>query len=150
MTAPEHDPAPSADRTPLPPRERAPVALRRLRSGSCRGRLVVAVLALYAFALQTVLGGMAMAGATGPAHVLCLADAGQHGAAPDGKSLPAHAPLNCCTSCHAAGPAALPAAPDAVTPSPRLAAAVTTRPGRHALPRAPPRRGPGARAPPVV
>jgi hypothetical protein len=151
VTAPEHDPTRSVDRTPLPTRERAPVALPPCRVALGRGRLVVAILALYAFALQTTLSGMAMAAAAGPAHVLCLADAGQPGAAPDGKHLPAHTPPNCCAVCHAAGPAALPApGPVAVTPSPRPVAAPRTRPGGHALPRAPPRHGLGARAPPVV
>ncbi|MBP1182344.1 hypothetical protein [Methylobacterium sp. PvR107] len=139
------------DRTPLPTRERAPVSSPPCRAALGWGRRAVALLALYAFALQTTLSGMAMAAAAGPEHVLCLGDAGQPGAMPDGKHLPAHTPPDCCAFCHAAGPAALPApAPAADMPSPRPVAAPRTRPGGRALPRAPPRHGLGARAPPVA
>ncbi len=151
MTAPVLAGSGPTGPTPLPVRERAPVVLPRLRTARGPGRLLLAVLVLYALALQIVLGGMAMAAALGPDHVLCLADGGAHGSAPDKTHLPAHGHLTCCTFCHAAGPAALPAPePDAVTRRPIRVAAPGTRPGRLAMPRAPPRRGLGARAPPVV
>jgi hypothetical protein len=123
----------------------------RPRAGLCRGRRFLAILVLYAFALQTVLGGMAMAAATGPEHVLCLAESGGADTKPDGKHLPAHGPLACCAVCHAAAPAALPAPAPAALAPPRLAAlSPRARAGRRAIPRAPPRSGLGARAPPVV
>ncbi|XYD07530.1 hypothetical protein R1A27_20770 [Methylobacterium sp. NMS12] len=110
----------------------------------------MAFLALYALALQGILGGLASA-AAGPTHILCLADDGQTDPAPAGKHLPAHHGGDCCVACHAAGPATLPA-PSTVTAIPvaRPAAASGPRPRRVALPRAPPRPGLGARAPPVV
>lgn len=151
MTAPVLARSGPAGPTPLPVRERAPVVLPRLRTGPGPGRLLLAVLVLYALALQIVLGGMAMAAALGPDHVLCLADGGAHGSAPDKTHLPAHGHLTCCTFCHAAGPAALPAPePDAVTRRPIRVAAPGARAHRLTMPRAPPRPGLGARAPPVV
>ncbi|MGE8125755.1 hypothetical protein ACQKQD_02140 [Methylobacterium sp. NPDC080182] len=111
---------------------------------------IVALLALYALALQGVLGGLASA-AAGPDHVLCLADGGPTDPAPTGKQLPAPHRGDCCVACHAAGPATLPG-PSAVAAVPvaRPVAAAASRPRRVALPRAPPRPGLGARAPPAV
>lgn len=151
MTAPIERNGRPACRTSPPGRERAPVALPRL--GSARGsrRLVVALLALYALALQSILGGLAMAAATGPEHVLCLAGSGPDGSAPDGTHAPAQDHLACCTVCHAAGPAALPVpASAAAAPAPLQVAVPRGRPRRNPIPRAPPRTGLGARAPPVV
>ncbi|MFF9548292.1 DUF2946 family protein [Methylobacterium fujisawaense] len=110
----------------------------------------MAFLALYALALQGILGGIASANA-GPDHILCLDDGGQTDRAPAGKQLPAHHHGDCCVACHAAGPATLPA-PSTVTAVPlaRPVAAAGPRPQRVAFPRAPPRSGLGARAPPVV
>ncbi|MBE7246730.1 MAG: hypothetical protein INR63_17450 [Actinomycetospora chiangmaiensis] len=111
---------------------------------------IVAFLALYALALQGVLGGAAMAVAA-PQHVLCLAGLDPDGAAPAGKHLPAQGHAACCVTCHVASPAALPAPPP-IAGAP-IAHPVSTRGPRMqrvALPRAPPRRNLGARAPPVA
>lgn len=151
MTAPiERSRRPACGMSP-PGRERAPVALPRLRVTRRSLRLVVALLALYALALQSVLGGLAMAAATGPDHVLCLAGSGHDGSAPDGTHAPTQDHLACCAVCHTAGPAALPVpASAAAAPAPRQVAVPRGRPRRNPIPRAPPRTGLGARAPPVV
>ncbi|WP_244514144.1 hypothetical protein [Methylobacterium sp. UNC378MF] len=117
---------------------------------ACALARIVALLALYALALQGILGGLVSADA-GSVHILCLADDGQTGPAPAGKHLPAHHRGDCCVACQAAGPAALPA-PSAATAIPvaRPVVAAGPRPQRVALPRAPPRPGLGARAPPDV
>ena len=63
MTAPVLARSGPAGPTPLPVREWVPVVLPRLRTRRGPGRLLLAVLVLYALALQIVLGGMAMAAA---------------------------------------------------------------------------------------
>ncbi|WP_457104781.1 hypothetical protein [Methylobacterium sp. P5_C11] len=111
---------------------------------------IVAVLALYALALQGILGGMAAA-AVGPDHVRCVTTPDPEGAAAAGKHLPVPGTLACCVACHVAGPAALPPrAPATTGPVARPTLITRQRPRRIARPRAPPRHGLGARAPPVV
>ena len=115
------------------------------------GRRLLAILVLYALALQSILGGLAMAAAAGPEHVLCLASGTIDGSGPDDSHHPAHGPMACCVACHIAGPAALPApVPAEALPTPDPVAPVRTRPARTALPRAPPETGHRARAPPPV
>jgi hypothetical protein len=110
----------------------------------------VAILVLYALALQSVFGGLAMAAAAGPEHVLCLSGSGIDGSGPGDPHGPAHAPMACCVACHAA-PAALPApAPVQAVPTLYPVTLIRGRPARAALPRAPPEAGPRARAPPAV
>lgn len=117
-----------------------PVALAR----------IVALVALYALALQGVLGGMAAA-ALGPDRVLCVADQAPDRAGPAGKHLPAPDHGACCVACHVASVALIPApAPAAAEPVARPVAATAMRPRCAARPRAPPRSGLGARAPPAV
>jgi hypothetical protein len=127
------------------PRSRADAV--RLRLASLR---IVAFLALYALALQGVLSGLAMASA-GPEHVLCLAGLGPDDVGPAGKHLPAQGHATCCVACHVASPASLPPPPPvAGEPIAHPAATRGPRMQRVALPRAPPRRNLGARAPPVA
>ncbi|WP_342107101.1 DUF2946 family protein [Methylobacterium sp. SI9] len=115
------------------------------------GRRLLAFLVLYALALQSVLGGLAMAAAAGSDHVLCLAGGPIDGSGPDDPHHPAHAPMACCIACHVAAPAALPApAPAEALPTLYPIALIRVRPARTALPRAPPEAGPRARAPPPV
>ena len=115
------------------------------------GRRVLALLALYALALQSVLGGLAMAAAAGPEHVLCSTGGTFDRPGPDGPHVPAHGPMACCVACHTAAPAALPApAPAESLPVPGPVVLTQRRPARIALPRAPPRTGHHARAPPPV
>ncbi|MCJ2063767.1 hypothetical protein MKK63_13755 [Methylobacterium sp. J-088] len=114
-------------------------------------RRVLAILVLYALALQGVLGGLAMAAAAGPEHVLCLASSPIDGSRPYDPHIPAHGPMVCCVACHAAAPAALPApAPAEAVPVAGPAVLIQRGPARIALPRAPPRTGHHARAPPPV
>ena len=115
------------------------------------GRRVLALLALYALALQSVLGGLAMAAAAGPEHVLCLTGGTFDRTWPDDPHLPAHEPMACCVACNAAAPVALPAPTLAeAIPVPGPVVLIQRRPARIALPRAPPRTGHHARAPPTV
>ncbi|MCJ2086865.1 hypothetical protein MKK88_12810 [Methylobacterium sp. E-005] len=114
------------------------------------GRRLLAILVLYVLALQSVLGGLAMAAAAGPEHVLCLAgDIDRSGL--DDPHHPAPRPMACCVACHIASPAALPAPrPAEAMPVPDPVALVPARWARVALPRAPPETGHRARAPPPV
>ncbi|WP_245930857.1 hypothetical protein [Methylobacterium radiodurans] len=106
--------------------------------------------ALYALALQAILGGMLMAGPLGPAHALCLQSAGSADADPE-KVPVAHDHLACCTAAphipalQAPATTALPI----VWPQRRIAV-LAWRPEVVAVPRAPPRFRHSARAPPVV
>lgn len=112
-------------------------------------RAVLAVAALYALALQAMLGGMPFLAAADPAHALCAPGAGtQDGPA---KSHQGHA-LPCCTLAQlpvSASPPVLPAMPvlwpDSRTVPVRWAPAEVA-----ALPRAPPGISASPRAPPVV
>src|SRR4051794_4917067 len=101
-------------------------------------RAVIAVIALYALALQAVLGGVMVARSVGSTGVICLHDAGSSESDPL-KPQPAHGHLDCCT-----------AAPMAVSPNDpvltsaeivwplRQAVLVSWRPEVVAAPRAPP------------
>ncbi|MGH1569726.1 TonB-dependent receptor family protein [Methylobacterium sp. P31] len=101
-------------------------------------RLLVALLALYALALQSILGGMALAAAGAPEHVLCLG-VSLDGSAPDDKTRPVHDHRICCAVCHVVSPVALPApAPATATPAPYPVVASRVWPKCIALPRAPP------------
>lgn len=114
-------------------------------------RRLLAILVLYALALQSILGGLAMAAAAGPEHVLCLAGGSIDGSGPNDPHIPAHGPMACCAARHVAGPAALPApAPAEAMPVPDAVALIRTRPARIALPRAPPGTSHRPRAPPSV
>jgi hypothetical protein len=113
-------------------------------------RAVIAVAALYALALQAVLGGATPIGITGPAGVLCL----QHvGAADDGQSkVPAdHAHQTCCIAAHVAPSVVAPVIASATIVWPeRRTERVDWRPEVVTAARAPPGVSAGARAPPVA
>jgi hypothetical protein len=128
---------------------RAPADARARGRARRSVKRLVAILALYALALQGILGGAALA-AAGPAHVFCLAGHGPDAAAPSGDEAPAHGHMTCCVACHAAGLAAPPPPQAATGAVARPAAASGRRPRGVALPRAPPRHCLGARAPPVA
>ncbi|WP_264048052.1 hypothetical protein [Methylobacterium flocculans] len=123
--------------------------MRITRSDLAACRAVIAVAALYALALQSVLGGMVGVRAMGPAHILCLQDAEASGSRPD--SAPVHVHRACCTAAQVVAPLDAPALDAAaiVWPVPR-AVTVSWRPEIVATPRAPPGISPAARAPPVV
>ncbi|WP_286159007.1 hypothetical protein [Methylobacterium sp. Leaf456] len=104
--------------------------------------------ALYALALQALLGQAAFVGGFGPAHILCSPEAGDA----DGSSKhPAHAHLPCCPAAHAVAAPVLPptAATAVVWPAPQHHR-VSWRPEVTASPRAPPGTRPRVRAPPVA
>lgn len=106
------------------------------------------MVALYALALQSLLGGAAYGAASDPAHILCAAGA-QGGEGPS-KPHQAHAHPACCTLAQAFAPAPpVPASLVIVWPA-RQASAVTWRPEAAASPRAPPGVSASARGPPVV
>ncbi len=113
-------------------------------------RAVIAVAALYALALQALLGGMLMAGVAGPAHPLCLQSAASAEADPT-KVPVAHDHLACCTAAPhvTALQAPVPTATPIVWPQCQIAV-LAWRPEVVAIPRAPPRFRHSARAPPVV
>ena len=141
-----------------------PPSSSRVRKGACPAappirpmkapvrRRVVALVALYALALQSVLGGMlAAARSTGPEHVLCLSQGVPTDASPADRHLPDHGHPACCTAAHAVAIAALPVpAPAALIPPQRAAAPPARYPAFAAAPRAPPGIGPSPRGPPVV
>ncbi|ACL56303.1 hypothetical protein [Methylobacterium nodulans] len=111
-------------------------------------RAVIAVAALYALALQAVAGGFLAAEIASPAHILCAPGP----EAPEGpKPDPVHGHMACCTAAQdlAGATPPLPASTAIVWPR-RPALAVAWRPETVAHPRAPPRTGTSARAPPVV
>ncbi|MDQ0448142.1 hypothetical protein [Methylobacterium aerolatum] len=112
-------------------------------------RAAIVVAALYALALQSILGGVAAADHAGPRPRLC-AQGADHGGEP-GRPAPPHALPPCCT-------AALPAFP-ALEPDPATPAVV--RPVRPSIglawrketaghPRTSPRALPQARGPPTA
>lgn len=122
--------------------------MRRRLPGWTACRAVIAVAALYALALQALLGQAAVVGSLGPVHILCAADAGES----DGSSKhPAHAHLPCCPAAQALAAPTLPstAATAIVWPATR-AHRVAWRPEVAASPRAPPGTRPRVRAPPVA
>lgn len=114
-------------------------------------RAVIAVAALYALALQVVLGAAALAGTVGPdsglVHILCAPDAGEA----DGPEKPHPAHLPCCQAAHALPSLDVPEPCHAIVAwPPERIAPVVGRPEILALPRAPPGVRPSPRAPPVV
>ncbi|TXN81566.1 hypothetical protein FV234_13010 [Methylobacterium sp. WL8] len=113
-------------------------------------RAVIAVTALYALALQAVLGGMTTVRTFDPAHALCLQDAGADGRGPE--HAPHHADhLACCTAAQAMPTADMPVPADvAVAWSAPPAVDAPWRPVLAAAPRAPPGISAGARAPPTA
>lgn len=122
--------------------------MRRRLPGWTACRAVIAVAALYALALQALLGQAAVVESLGPAHVLCAPEAGE----PDGSSKhPAHAHLPCCPAAHAvAAPILPPGVAKAVVWPAAQVHRVAWRPEVAALPRAPPGTRPRVRAPPVA
>ncbi|MGF3027109.1 hypothetical protein ACQVP2_30365 [Methylobacterium aquaticum] len=114
------------------------------------GRVVIALAALYALALQALLGGMVSAGVPSASHIICLRDTGAAGQAP-AKPAPVHGHMACCVVAHgmdAANPP-MPISATIVWPV-RHATAVIWRPEVVACPRAPPGVSASARAPPIV
>ena len=112
-------------------------------------RVVIAVAALYALALQALLGGVSIAASADPAHVLCL----QNASTEDGPENPPapHGHPACCLAAHALlSPIIPPAASTVITWPVRRMVAVTWRPEVVASPRAPPGVRASARAPPVA
>lgn len=113
-------------------------------------RAVIAVTALYALALQAVLGGMTSVRTFDPAHALCLQDTGV-GVDGPAKAPPLHDHLSCCTAAQAVPAVDVPLPTIVAIGWPvRSAVRAAWRPEIVASPRAPPGIGAGARAPPVV
>lgn len=123
--------------------------MRRRLPGWTACRAVIAVAALYALALQALLGQAAFVGSLGPAHILCAPAAGDDA---DGSSKhPVHAHLPCCPAAHAASaPALPPTTATAIVWPVAQAHRVAWRPEVTASPRAPPGTRPRVRAPPVA
>lgn len=113
-------------------------------------RVALAVVALYALALQILLAGTLFAGSQDQAHILCAPQAGSSAEAP-AKSLPAHAHAACCTAAQdlSAGSPPLLVSMAVVWPL-RRAVTIVWRPEVTATPRAPPGSRASPRAPPVV
>ena len=113
-------------------------------------RAVIAVIALYALALQAILGGLMAAQTAGPVSIICLHDAGS---SEDGSSKPqpAHGHLDCCTAAHTTVSLATPVltSTEVVWP-PREAVLISWRLEVVTAPRPPPGIVASARAPPVV
>ena len=112
-------------------------------------RAAIAVAALYALALQAVLGGASLAVSPDPAHVLCQQDEG--GGEGLSKARASHGHPDCCLVTHALSFASVPPVSSVpfIWPA-REAIAVTWRPEVFACPRGPPVTGAGARAPPAA
>lgn len=124
--------------------------MRILRSDLAACRAVIAVAALYALALQSVLGGMAGPRLLDPAHILCLQQSTSVEGSPD-PAAPVHLHLACCTAAQIAAPLAAPIL--AVVPIAwpvRRAVLAVWPPEIAATPRAPPGISAAARAPPVL
>ncbi|MBK3402806.1 hypothetical protein H0176_22635 [Methylorubrum populi] len=112
-------------------------------------RAAIAVAALYALALQAVLGGASLAVSPDPAHVLCQQDEG--GGEGLSKARASHGHPDCCLVAYIPGPVAVPSMEAVlVVWPPREAVAVIWRSEVLALPRGPPGTGTSARAPPVA
>ncbi|GAB6970587.1 hypothetical protein JCM16408A_13350 [Methylobacterium phyllosphaerae] len=113
-------------------------------------RAAIAVVALYALALQAALGGASLTVFLDPVHVICQPDV----AIDNGLSkspLSHHGHLKCCIVAHVAGSAAVPSMEAVPVAWPlRQAVAVTWRPEVLACPRGPPGARASARAPPVA
>lgn len=124
--------------------------MRALRPSRAAVRVVVSVAALYALALQAVLGGVLSAGLSGLEHRLCLEAIDTAGGAPT-KDAPPHHHLACCTAAPHVAPLNAPVPPATAIAWPeRPSIGVTWRPEIAAAPRAPPGIRASARAPPVV
>ena len=129
--------------------------MRALRPNWARVRVVVSVAALYALALQAVLGGVLSAGLGGQAHQLCLSAIDTAVSAPaeggPAKGAPAHAHLACCTGAPHGATLGMPVPVATVVAWPeRRAVDLSWRPEIVAAPRAPPGVRASARAPPPV
>ncbi|MCJ2033233.1 hypothetical protein [Methylobacterium sp. J-068] len=122
--------------------------MRIVRSDLAACRAVIAVAALYALALQTLLSGMIGVPPVDPAHILCLQDAAAEGR-PD-SAPPVHVHLSCCTAAHVAPSLDAPVLAAAIVWPVRRIAVTRWRPEIVATPRAPPGISASARAPPVV
>lgn len=112
-------------------------------------RVVIAVAALYALALQALLGGVSIAASADRAHILCLQATGSD----DGpeKSHAPHGHPACCLVAHALNSPVVPPFASVVVAWPvRRVAAVSWRPEVVASPRAPPGVSASARAPPAA
>lgn len=113
-------------------------------------RVAIAVAALYALAMQAILGGMLAARFSAPNHQLCLQSTGDEGHAPVDPPL-AHHHLSCCTAAHVQPVHDAPSLVGTIVVWPlSRAIQVAWRPEVVSLPRAPPRYQAAARAPPVV
>lgn len=129
----------------MPTRSVTPRQVPRIRAW----RAAIAVAALYALALQAVLGGASLALSPDPAHVLCRQGAGSD----DGpsKARPSHGHPDYCFVAHILSSAAVPPASVAPVVWPaRQAVALAWRPEVMACPRGPPGARASARAPPVA
>ena len=126
------------------------IGMSALRPSWTADRLAVAVVALYAFALQVFLGGVFSASLSGPDHYLCAEALGADDGGP-AKHLPAHTGYDCCTAADTQLTRHVPilAASSVVWPHVD-AVSLACRPQVLAIPRAPPRSRAHARAPPVV
>ena len=112
--------------------------------------MIIAMVALYALALQAVLGTALPYGASGPFGVICASHAGASDQDPT-KAPPVHNHLSCCTAAQAAPSAIVPSlASTAIVWPVRRAGRVVWRPEVMAAPRAPPNVQAFARAPPVA
>lgn len=124
--------------------------MRITRSDLAACRAVIAVAALYALALQSVLGGLVGYRSMDPAHILCLQETGA-AEAPAQPAAPVHLHLACCTAAHAVAPLDAPLlVATAILWPVRPARTIVWPPEIAATPRAPPGISASARAPPVV
>lgn len=124
--------------------------MRVPRSSWTTVRATIAVVALYALALQAVLGGILSVSFDGTAHQLCLQGTDGGGDGPAQPLLP-HCHLSCCTAAHTQPALDTPGVIAATIAWPlRHAVSVIWRPEVVSTPRAPPRTQANARAPPVV
>ncbi|MGF3027855.1 hypothetical protein ACQVP2_34315 [Methylobacterium aquaticum] len=132
-----------------PETHRYAIVMRAHRSDLPVYRAVITLAALYALALQAILGGLVPTSLLGSDHVICAPNAGTG----DGpfKPGPAHSHLPCCTFAHGheATSPPLPVVVAIVWPT-RRAASVMWRPEIVAAPRAPPGISASARAPPAA
>lgn len=120
----------------------------RTRRTACRA--VIAIAALYAFALQVLLANALVTVQPGLPHILCAPDTT---ASPDGpaKAPPGHSHPDCCTAAHCSGVSTVHAPDSTVVIWPvRATVGVRWRPEITARPRAPPGVSASARAPPVL
>jgi hypothetical protein len=129
--------------------------MRITRSDLAACRAVIAVAALYALALQSVLGGLIGYRSMDPAHSLCLPEARLQEAGtaeePAQPVVPIHRHLACCTAAQAVAPLAAPLlVATAILWPVRPARTIVWPPEIAAAPRAPPGISASARAPPVV